>query len=57
MNEVYAVNLAFKILHLRGQTKVDYLKMSYKTPFSNKLYFDINFKELNQTLRVHNNKK
>ena len=27
--------------------------MCYKTPFSKKLYFDIYFKKLNQTLRVH----
>ena len=49
----YAVILAFQTFHLRGQIKVAYIKLCYKTPFSNKLYFYIYFKELNQTLRVH----
>ena len=49
----YAVILGFHTFHLRGQTKVAYRIMCYKTPFSNKLNLDIYLKELNQTLRVH----
>ena len=53
INIGYAVILAFHTSHLRGQIKVAYIKLCYKTPFSNKLYFDIYFKELNQTLCVN----
>ena len=53
INIGFVVILAFHTFHLRGRTKVAYIEMCYKTPFSNKLYFDLYFKELNQTLRVH----
>ena len=50
---VFVLILAFHTFHLRGQTKIAYIEMCYKTRFSNKLFFDIYFKALNQTLRVH----
>ena len=53
INIEYAVILVFHTFHLRGQIKVAYIKLCYKIPFFNKLYFDIYFKELNQSLRVH----
>ena len=57
INIGYAVTLAFHNFHIRGQTNVVYLEMCYKTPFSNKLYFDIHiFKALNLPLRVQINK-
>ena len=52
INIGYAVILASHIFHPRGQTKVAYIKMCYEATFSNNLYFDICFKELDQTLCV-----
>ena len=57
INIGYAVIFGFHTFHRKGQTKVAYKKMCYKTPFSNKLYFDIYLEELKQTLRVHLHRK
>jgi len=56
----YAIILLFHNFHFGGQTKdtyikiyykiPNYIKMCYKTPFSNILYFDIYFKERIQIL-------
>ena len=54
INIGYAVILAFHYFHLRGQKRVAYTKICYKTPFFSKLrvYFDIYVMELNQVLCV-----
>ena len=59
INIGYAVILAFHYFHLRGQKRVAYIKICYKTPFFSKLrvYIDIFVMELNQTLCVNKNRK
>ena len=47
------INIGLHTFHPIGQTKVGYIKMCYKTTFSNKLYFNLYLEELKQTLRVY----